>query len=383
MGVPSSAYIRGISARIDRSSSVANTIEDTDVNLLKAGAPSGNDKASGTNWPTTSAYQTYGSGSDLWGTTWTAAQVNASNFGLRLVGINNGAPVGSNSVRNPVTGTGASWGSAGNVVSTNNSYATQSLGAGVTSGTLDATNFGFTVPAAATITGVSARIEKKSSVASTNRDSTVQLLKAGAPVGNNKASGSNWGTSDAYSTYGADGDLWGTTWTVAQVNASNFGLRLVARNFGGSTSTASIDHMEITVYYDTYNTSTGSVDHMELTVTHSADTNGIGASGLNVQQANITGTCKYNANAANSTCTSADHVYAGTITKPASGTNPAIDMPVVDFDYWWRNAKPGPKHFCTNPSPGLSATFFDNDAGSTNGSNHSLPGNGEMTPEST
>ncbi len=58
-------------------------------------------------------------------------------------------------------------------------------------------------------------------------------------------------------------------------------------------------------------------------------------------------------------------------------------MPQVDFNYWWANAKPGPKHFCTNASPGLPATFFDNDAGSTSVSNHSLPGNGEMTPATT
>ena len=250
----------------------------------------------------------------------------------------------------------------------------------MTSGTLDATNFAFAVPAGAVVTGVSARIEKKSSVSSTNRDLTVQLLKAGSPVGNNKASGSNWTTSDAYVTYGAGGDLWGTTWTVADVNASNFGLRLVAKNFGGSTSTASIDHMEITVYYDTYTTSTASVDHMEMTVTHSADTNGIGASGSNILEANVTGTCKYNANAASNPCTSADHVYAGTITKPAAGTNPALSMPSVDFNNWWANAKPGPKHFCTNANPGLATDFFDNNAGSTSVSDHSLPGNGEMTP---
>ncbi len=191
MGVPSSAFIRGISARIDRSSSVASTIKDADVYLLKGGAPSGSDKASSSYWPTSAAYQTYGTGSDLWGTTWTAANVNASNFGLRLLGSNMAATA-SSSVKNAGTGTGASWTTPGNVVSTNNSYATQSLGAGVTSGTLDATNFAFALPAGSVVTGISTRIEKKSSVASTNRDLTVQLLKAGSPVGSNKASGSNW-----------------------------------------------------------------------------------------------------------------------------------------------------------------------------------------------
>ena len=105
MGVPSSAYIRGISARIERASSVSNTISDADVYLLKNGAPAGSDKAVAGSWPTSDTYRTYGTSSDLWGTTWTAADVNASNFGLRLLGTNQVATA-SSSVKNAGTGTG-------------------------------------------------------------------------------------------------------------------------------------------------------------------------------------------------------------------------------------------------------------------------------------
>jgi roadblock/LC7 domain-containing protein len=55
-------------------------------------------------------------------------------------------------------------------------------------------------------------------------------------------------------------------------------------------------------------------------------------------------------------------------------------MPEVDYDYWWANAKPGPKHFCTNANPGLSTSFFDNNAGSTSGPDGSIHINGEMAP---
>jgi hypothetical protein len=44
---------------------------------------------------------------------------------------------------------------------------------------------------------------------------------------------------------------------------------------------------------------------------------------------------------------------------------------------------PGPKHFCTNPSPGLATNFFDNDAGTTTGPNRSLTVNGEMAPSTS
>jgi Tfp pilus assembly protein PilX len=196
------------------------------------------------------------------------------------------------------------------------------------------------------------------------QDNTVQLLKAGSPVGSNKASGSGWPTSLGTVTYGTAADLWGTTWTPADVNASNFGLRFAAKNIVTGSSTASLDYVSITVSY-------------------TDDTNGIGTPGTPIASANIGGSCTYNAQAAHTPCTSTDHVYANNITTVAPASNPALDMPTVDFNYWWKNAAPGPKHFCTNPSPGLSTTFFDNDASTTTGPNKSLTVNGEMAPLSS
>jgi Tfp pilus assembly protein PilX len=196
------------------------------------------------------------------------------------------------------------------------------------------------------------------------QDNTVQLLKAGSAVGSNKAVATTWGTSLSTVVYGSSADLWGTTWTAAQLNASNFGVRFAAKNIAAASSTASLDYISITVTY---------ID----------DTNGIGTSVAPILQANIGGACTYNSGVAHTPCTSADHVYAGTITTTAPGSNPALSMPQVDFNYWWANAMPGPKHFCTNPSSGLSATFFDNDAGSTTAPNKSITINGEMTPTSS
>ena len=56
------------------------------------------------------------------------------------------------------------------------------------------------------------------------------------------ASGTDWGTTRRQrSTYGSATDLWGTTWTPAQINASNFGVRLRVGNGHTSSRTASID----------------------------------------------------------------------------------------------------------------------------------------------
>jgi hypothetical protein len=209
-------------------------------------------------------------------------------------------------------------------------------------------------------------------------DSNVQLLKAGTAVGSNRASGTTWDTTSNNISYGSTTDLWGSTWTAADVNNANFGLRFAAQNVhsGAVVGTASIDNVLITV-------------------TYSNDTNGIGAAGASILQANIGGTCTYNAQSAHSPCTAAtDHVNATTIATVPVASNPAISMPVVDFNYWWANAMPGPKHFCTyKTGTYITNTFFDNDAalsgtapnqstaGATTAPNKSLKAiNGEMAP---
>ena len=79
---------------------------------------------------------------------------------------------------------------------------------------------------------------------------TCYLLKAGATTGiTDHASGTDWGTTDGTVTYGSASDLWGTTWTPAQINASNFGVRLKVGNRTSSSRTASINRIRVTVTY--------------------------------------------------------------------------------------------------------------------------------------
>jgi hypothetical protein len=196
------------------------------------------------------------------------------------------------------------------------------------------------------------------------QDNTVQLLKLGSPVGSNKALGTTWGLPDTAIGYGSTSDFWGTTWTPADVNATNFGLRFTAKNTGASSSTATVDFISITV-------------------TYIPAAPGIGTSTTLTKQLNVGGSCTYELQAAHTPCTATDHTYATTITTTAAANNPALVMPDVDFNYWWANAMPGPKHFCTNPSPGLATNFFDNDAGTTTGPNRSLTVNGEMAPSTS
>jgi hypothetical protein len=55
------------------------------------------------------------------------------------------------------------------------------------------------------------------------------------------------------------------------------------------------------------------------------------------------------------TCSSADRVYASTITQTVTTLTP----PTADWDYWYTNAAPGPKHSC-EVSSGTLPTFDNN-----------------------
>lgn len=77
-------------------------------------------------------------------------------------------------------------------------------------------------------------------------DSTVKLVRAGSVVGDNKASATVWPGALGFEEYGGANDLWGTTFTPAQVNASDFGFVLSAT---GTTGTAQVDVAEMSAYY--------------------------------------------------------------------------------------------------------------------------------------
>lgn len=49
--------------------------------------------------------------------------------------------------------------------------------------------------------------------------------------------------------YGDESNLWGTTWTPAEVNASTFGCLLTATEGSGGTEEVTLDAIRITVYY--------------------------------------------------------------------------------------------------------------------------------------
>lgn len=101
-------------------------VYDHRARIIKSGAIGSTDKASGTAWPGTLAYTTYGSSSDFWGETgWTAEIINASDFGVAISAYGSGYAVNS------------------------------------TTYYLNATNFGFSIPTGVTINGITVEIKKQ------------------------------------------------------------------------------------------------------------------------------------------------------------------------------------------------------------------------------
>jgi len=88
------------------------------------------------------------------------------------------------------------------------------------------TNLGFSIPATATILGVSVSAELVSQFATTSVLSQVALWSAGAPLGTIKAPNTPFTTSVLTEVYGNSTDLWGAALTPAIVNAAGFGFAM-------------------------------------------------------------------------------------------------------------------------------------------------------------
>lgn len=149
-----------------------------------------------------------------------------------------------------------------NAGASDNSYATSVLLLGQITNYLKVTNFNFSIPLDATITGVTVSIEKSTTLSTSITDSSVKLVKVGTISGNDKASASQWGTSDAVSTYGSNADLWGLTLTPSDINNSGFGVCISA--VAGLGATAQIDFVSITIDYLGSNRSGNILAHVSV-----------------------------------------------------------------------------------------------------------------------
>jgi hypothetical protein len=124
------------------------------------------------------------------------------------------------------TGVGtAAWTNPTNAEVADGVNATVPVGVAGKSNYLAATNFGFSVPTGSTIQGIATTV-LESGGTNLYYDNIIELIQGGTIQGNNEARSSStyWPPTLTLINYGGATDLWGLTWTVAQINSSNFGF---------------------------------------------------------------------------------------------------------------------------------------------------------------
>jgi hypothetical protein len=144
---------------------------------------------------------------------------------------------------NDATVVGTAWTNPGNVTADDGSYATVTVALNAHSQYVKGTNFGFAVPGGATIVGIVAEVERN--VPAGNAiDFSVRLFKAGVATGSDLAAYS-WPATDAVATYGSSSELWGTTWTPADVNAATFGVGISVKGHSAFAVNPQVDYIKI------------------------------------------------------------------------------------------------------------------------------------------
>lgn len=156
----------------------------------------------------------------------------------------------------PASGGGQGWTNIDAAWASDNAYAQCAYSIlnfnGWQSNYLIQEGFGFSVPTGSTIDGIEVRVERRRGGSGDVVDASVRLVQAGTITGNDKAKTSDiWQTTDTLIYYaGSSTDLWGATWTAAQINASGFGVAFAANETAENyTAIAQVDHIQVIVYY--------------------------------------------------------------------------------------------------------------------------------------
>lgn len=227
-----------------------------------------------------------------------AALVTRDEFDQGVGALNGKVLAAAQSLATKSPGTGAddaaigtvAWSNPGNVTAADGVKATAASTPAATSHYLKATNFGFAIPEGAKIDGIV--IEVKRSAVGVAGDSAARIIKGGVIQAAGRAADGNWPASSTYQTYGSPTDLWGATWTAADINKADFGFAIAANI---TAATAEIDHIQATIYYtdaasQTWATSGDAVDISVETAGHTAQRSEVSDANINTGRYAVAGT---------------------------------------------------------------------------------------------
>ena len=166
---------------------------------------------------------------------------------------------GSPTTCTSVTGVGTlAWSNPGNALALDGVYtlatATSATGTQLTN-YLKCSGYGFNIPSTATINGITVNIVRH--ISSTNntsgQDNAVRVVDSTGAIGTtDRSTATAYTTADVTDPHGGAADLWGATWSPANINSANFGVAYSGNITKTSTSTTraiNIDVIQISVDY--------------------------------------------------------------------------------------------------------------------------------------
>jgi hypothetical protein len=226
--------------------------------------------------------------------------------------VTSGPLAPANVATNAGNGGTVAWTNPLNAISSNNVYATVASSTAL-SQRLTTDNFGFAIPAVNTIDGIEVRVEWLSSAAGPT-DQEVRLNKGGVFAGTNKATSTPVPTVEGITVYGNSTDLWGNTWTPADINALTFGAGLAVQFVSAPNKTVSVDQITITVYHHaplaTSSVSTSVCQGAAISVPYTISTAFVAGNVFTAQLSDAAGSFAAPVNIGNITSTSAGTINA-------------------------------------------------------------------------
>lgn len=148
-------------------------------------------------------------------------------------------------------GSSNNWANPNRATLSDDLYARVQLASGEVSKYLSVSDYGFIIPPGATIDGIEVKIEGHQEDFLANfADASIVLTQYGTIVGADRAGTGYYDDKDYVNVYGSATDLWGATWTPADVMDPGFGVMYsVTRLSGTGTYYMYVDYVEVTVYY--------------------------------------------------------------------------------------------------------------------------------------
>lgn len=279
--IPSGAVIDGITINVECKHVVndGSGITTYRGRIVKAGTIGTTNKS--ITWGPSEGVHTLGGASDLWGETWTPADINHADTGFAIaVNVDDGGGPSDVAYIDHITmtvdysgGSSGPWACAQqtyaarlatNIVDTGYAWTSKDSarkpdaglatcpinGAVETDGDILAlSDFGLSIPSDATITGIKALVKRYSETGTYVKDKMLRLMVGGVAAGDDKASASVWSSGLVFGNYGGAADMWGLSLTPSQVNASDFGIMFQIQNTSAFTLSGYLDSITLMVYF--------------------------------------------------------------------------------------------------------------------------------------